>query len=335
MKKILFYFSGIYNGGTEIETLNLMKALNKEQYELLYYYKDKENSYCDMLDQYNKLAQYKDINSKIQIDTLIYCTEASLQIKAIMKNVHYKNAYFWFHYFGDGQEEFLIDSVENKYIDKVITVSDYAKNKIISICPKAKNITQIIHNILDAKQIKQKSEINVLMEKGNTLTLTTVARFAPIKGYARVKYLADKLIQNNIDFKWYVLGKGSNKKEHDEVVNLLQPYSNNIIMLGHKENPYCYMKNSDYTVLLSERETSGLVITESKIIGIPCIVTDFEAAFEQITDLENGIILNRNDMRNWERRINDIIVNKERLKNNLKDFVYDIDDIKVKWKEIL
>ena len=49
MKKILFYLCGIYNGGTEIETLNLMKNLSKEEYELLYYYHDKQNSYDVMV----------------------------------------------------------------------------------------------------------------------------------------------------------------------------------------------------------------------------------------------------------------------------------------------
>ena len=335
MKRILFYFSGIYNGGTEIETLNLMKALNKEEYEFLYYYQDKDNSYSKMLDKYNEVAKYENIYLPIEIDTLIYCTQASTEIKTIIKNVRYKNAYFWFHYFGDGQEEFLIDGIENKYIDKVITVSKYAKDKLISICPKAKDMIEIIHNILQVQEIKQKSKINISIEKGKTLTLTTVARFAPIKGYTRVKYLAELLMKENIDFKWYVLGKGSNKKEHDEVVNLLKDYSNNIIMMGHKDNPYCYMKNSDYTVLLSERETSGLVITESKIVGTPCIVTDFEAAFEQITDLKNGIILPKNDMENWKDRIKEIVKEKDSLKNNIKGFNYNVYNIKKKWEKLL
>lgn len=335
MKKILFYFSGIYNGGTEIETLNLMKSLKKEEYQLLYYYQDKENSYSNMLDKYNEVAKYQSIHLPIEIDTLIYCTEASSEIEVIIKNVHYKNAYFWFHYFGCGQEEFMIDGIEKKYINKIITVSNYAKNKLISICPKAENIIEIISNILDEKQIKEKSKEHISIVKGKDLTLTTVARFAPIKGYNRVKYLAEQLMKNNVDFKWYVLGKGSNPKEHNEVVNMLEPYSNNIIMLGHKDNPYCYMKNSDYTVLLSERETSGLVITESKIVGTPCIVTDFEAAFEQITDLKDGIILKRNDMENWKNRINEILKEKNELKNNINNFTYNICEIKRQWKKIL
>ena len=247
MQRILFYFSGIYNGGTEIETLNLMKSLKKEEYQLLYYYQDKENSYSNMLDKFNEVAKYEDIYLPTQIDTLIYCTEASSEIEIIMKNVHYKNAYFWFHYFGCGQEEFMIDGIEKNYIKKIITVSNYAKNKLISIYPKSKNIIEIISNILDEKQIKEKSKEHISIEKGKDLTLVTVARFAPVKGYNRVKYLAERLLKNNIDFKWYVLGKGSNEKEHNEVVNMLEPYSNNIIMLGHKDNPYCYMKNSDYT----------------------------------------------------------------------------------------
>ena len=91
-------------------------------------------------------------------------------------------------------------------------------------------------------------------------------------------------------------GKGSNEKEHNEVVKMLQEYQPNVELVGHKSNPFPYIKNADYLVLMSDRETSGLVITEAKIIGTPCIVSNFEAAREQITDGKNGFIIDKDNV---------------------------------------
>ena len=79
MKKILFYLCGIYNGGTEIETLNLMKNLSKEGYELLYYYHDKQNSYDVMVQEYNHYANYIDIKNKVNVDTVIYSRDSAFE----------------------------------------------------------------------------------------------------------------------------------------------------------------------------------------------------------------------------------------------------------------
>ncbi len=337
MKRILFYLCGIYNGGTEIATLNLMETLDRELYELYYCYGDRENSYAEMVEKYNKKATYIDFNIKqsIQFDTIIYCVEANKDIDTITKNVSFSKAYFWYHYVGFGQEEFADYAFERKYIDKVITVSEYAKKTFLNLVKHKDINVEVIENVLDTQSIKEKAKEPILIEKGKDLTLITVARFAPIKGYARVVHLAEALIKAGIDFKWYVLGKGSNKKEHDEVVNMLEPYKDKIIMLGHKQNPYKYIAASDYLVLLSDRETSGLVITEAKILGIPCIVTNFEAVYEQIEDGKNGIILDRDKLTNYDERISDIINNRSHLKNNLKNFTHDNLKIKKRWEAIL
>lgn len=337
MKKIIFYLCGIYNGGTEIATLNLMKNLNREVYDLYYCYGDQENGYMDMLKKYNQVSTYIDFNIKqsIQFDTIIYCTEANKDIETIIKNIHYKKGYFWYHYIGFGQEEFANYAYEKKYIDQVITVSEYANRAILELIKNKSIPVKVIPNILDSEMIIKKGNEPILLEKGRNLTLVTVARFAPIKGYHRVKCLADFLIEENIDFKWYVLGKGSNPKEHNEVVELLQPYTDKIVMVGHKDNPYNYIKNSDYLVLLSSRETSGLVITEAKIIGTPCIVTNFDAVYEQIEDNKNGIILDREDLESYKGKIKDIIEKKHILKQNLSNFIYPIEELKKEWEKIL
>ena len=130
-------------------------------------------------------------------------------------------------------------------------------------------------------------------------------------------------------------GKGSNEKEHNEVVEMLQEYEPNVELVGHKSNPFPYIKNADYLVLMSDRETSGLVITEAKIIGTPCIVSNFEAAYEQITDGKNGFIIDRDNVEEFRNRLSEIVQFKNKLKESLKKSEYHKEDILKIWKKLL
>ncbi len=208
MKRILFYLCGIYNGGTEYETLNLMKNLNKEKYELLYYYGDKQYSNDEMIKEYNKYAKYIDINNGIEVTTVIYCTNALNDIELLPK-ISYKHSYYWFHYFWEDQEEFLALTLKSNYIDKVITVSEYAKKRLqaLDCLRNRENDVEIIHNILDKDEILEKAQQKVTLERVDGLNLVTVARFAPIKGYYRVKQMINILIEEGINFKWYICRK--------------------------------------------------------------------------------------------------------------------------------
>ena len=336
MKKILFYLCGIYNGGTEIETLNLIKSLDSTKYEILYYYFDKENSDDSVVNMFNSYARYVDIKENQIVDTIIYCTHA-LDNMEDLKNIKYNNSYFWFHYFWEDQEEFLKICLEKNLINKVITVSQYAKQKLLNFnfMQGKENMVSVIYNILPVEEIKKKSEFNIDFKKAQGLNLVTVARFAPIKGYARIKEMIDILLKESIDFKWYIIGKGSNSKEHNEVLELLKDYDNRVELTGYLENPYPYIKKSDYLVLMSDRETSGLVITEAKILGTPCIVSDFEATFEQIEDGKNGFIIKKENINGFKERLPQIIMLKEELKNNLSEFSYGINEIMNEWEKML
>ena len=78
-----------------------------------------------------------------------------------------------------------------------------------------------------------------------------------------------------------------------------------------------------------------MVITEAKILGVPCIVTDFEAAYEQIKDNENGLILSREDTTSYDNKIDLILNNKHKYKENLSKFKWSNDDILKDWTNIL
>lgn len=337
MIKLLFYISGIYNGGTEIALYNLLSYIDKTKYDIYVTYTDIENSDIEMINKIKPYVNFINIEDKFSTDILIYCTDALNDKEILLENIKYKKSYFWFHYFWPSQEEFLKYTINNNLINGVIAVSQSTKERLLQLQDFTiqENKILVIHNILNSDSILEKSLEPVTMDLSDELNLITVARLAPVKGYERVKYLADALIAKNVDFKWFILGKANNsEKEYErKIKKLLEPYKN-IYFLGEQQNPYKYMKNCDYTVILSERETWSLVITESKILGIPCITTDFDGVTEQITPMENGIIISRENVNTYCDKVDDIINSKEKLKENLKNFKYDINNILNKWDEL-
>lgn len=336
MKKILFFISAIYNGGTEIALYNLISNLDKNKYKIYINYTDHENVFKPIADKIFENAEYIDLDSKIEVDTLIYCNMAHEEIDKIRRNVKYSKAYFWFHYFGFGQEEFVEELLNNNEVDKVITVCDTVKNILLKWdCFKDKQDKVISnHNILDSDLIKEKSKETVEMNLSKNLNLVTVARFSVTKGYHRVKVLVDCLNERNLDFKLFILGSGNTLEDENRVRDMFENYTN-VEFLGYQQNPFKYVKQCDYHVLLSDRENMSLALLESKILGIPSIVTDFDSAYEQVEDMKNGIILSREKLETYQERIEDIVNNVRCFKEEIKDFEYDTSDIMGKWEELL
>lgn len=150
-----------------------------------------------------------------------------------------------------------------------------------------------------------------------------------------MKQVCDILNNKNISYNWYVLGTSYKKEEFDEITGWFKN-NNNVHFIGYKDNVYPYIKQMDYLALLTDREAWGLVVSEALILGVPCIVTDFDGVEKQITDRENGIILNMENYNNsYEKRIDDIVNLKEKLKNNVRGKEYSRENIINRWMEII
>lgn len=150
-----------------------------------------------------------------------------------------------------------------------------------------------------------------------------------------MKILCDILDENNVEYNWYVLGKAFTEEVDKKIKGF---FSNNdkVKFIGYKDNVYPYIKKMDYLALLSDRESWGLVISEALILGVPCIVTNFEGVSEQIGNLENGIILDMtNENNSYESRVNDILKLKTILKENVAKEDYNRDNIINRWISLL
>lgn len=334
MKKIMFFRPMYYMGGTEIAILNLIKRL--EGYEILIGYTD-DTSSKELMDTYSQYATVikLDITKKIEVDTLIICTPY-ISVWNLIQNIDRKKTFLWFHHFGNRYESIFQDERVIEKIDKFVVVSETTKNIMLRQPYGAKIQSKIcvIYNILNVNEIIEKSQEPIELELSNTLNLVTVSRLCFEKGFQRILIMANELKKQNIDFKWFVIGGNYYKHIENKIKDMFKDLKDNFVFFGFLDNPYNIIKQCDYLALLSDNETWGLALTEAKILRVPCVVSDFEVAYEQIVDEKTGIIISREE-KDYSEKIKLIMEKKEILKENLVNFKYSNIQTLKRWNRLL
>ena len=335
MKKIMFFRPMYYIGGTEMAILSLVRKL--EGFDIYIGYIDDESD-NELLNKYQKYAKVVKINDDFneRMDTLVICSPYKSSL-SINDQIRRDKTILWFHHFGNRDTSIFTDDLFYEIVDEIVTVSETCKKIVLDqdYASKIDKEINVIYNIIDKEEIEKKSEIEKKIDLSDQLNLVSVGRVCYEKGFKRQLQLAHLLKKNNIDFKWYIIGGNYYKEIEHDIREKYNELEDNFVFTGFLDNPFNIMKQCDYLVLLSDNETWGLVITEAKILGVPCIVTDFDVAYEQIIDNETGIILSRNDMSSYEEKIPLIIKNKKIYKENLKSFSWSNDTTIERWKEIL
>ncbi len=149
----------------------------------------------------------------------------------------------------------------------LIAVSNGVKNDLLNeLQIKPRNIQTIfnpfnfetIHNLACAKP-KQLPDDDFILHAG---------AFRPVKrhdilleAYARLKH----------NIKLVLLANPC--EQLDNMISKLE-LQDKVLILGHQENPYPFMKQAKLTLLTSEREGLPTVIIESLICGTPVVSTD-------------------------------------------------------------
>lgn len=199
-----------------------------------------------------------------------------------------------------------------KEFETINCVSDAVAELFQKDFPEFQNRISVIYDIMDKnfilKMANMESDAKKDM-KNAKYKLLTIGRLDPNKGYDLAIEAAKVLKEKNIDFCWYVLGKG---EEYDKIKELIKHYNleEKFVLLGVRSNPYPYILQSDIYIQTSRFEGFGLAIAEARMLNTPVISTNFEAVYHQIVDEKNGLITNMNG-----RSIADAII---KLINNPK-----------------
>jgi glycosyltransferase involved in cell wall biosynthesis len=230
--------------------------------------------------------------------------------------------------------------VEEVYrdFDILVGVSKSVTGSISRRISKSKLDTVLIYNSLVSERIISLSNIGVerLIRKDSRLVFVSVGRFVEAKAFKRIVLVAKKLLSLNYVFEWLVVGDGDLWSEINEDVKL-NGLQEHIVLIGNVDNPYPYMSYADFLVVTSYYEAHPMVVNESFILKRPVISTSFNSVLEIIDDEVNGLICENSSegLFTGIKRIFESENLRNDLKKNLKNFVYNNDEISDKVKALL
>ena len=211
------------------------------------------------------------------------------------------------------QEQFY-----DKY-NKIVAVSDSAKNIFLETFPKYTDKLEIIYDINDANFIRRMSEQGQSYNDNYTgLRILTIGRLANQKGYDIALEACKILKEKGIEFKWYSLGVGPLKEEIEKYINE-NNLENNFKLLGVKSNPYPFIKDCDIYVQPSRFEGFGIAIAEARMLNKPVVTTRFDAVYNQMKDRKNGLVVDMNS----QGIVNGILelINNKKLTNEIISYL--------------
>ncbi len=173
-------------------------------------------------------------------------------------------------------------------LNTIATVSEQCVTVLKEVFPTQKDKVQLLYNIVSAKLIHQMAEEQVTIDTSKP-SLLSIGRLHPQKGFDIAVEAAALLKKQGLNFVWYIIGEGAERTALEQAItkNGLEKY---VVLLGIKENPYPYIKQTTIFVQPSRYEGKSIALDEAKLLHKPIVVTNFTTAKDQINHLKNGII---------------------------------------------
>lgn len=283
------------------------------------------------------------IQKKEKFDTVIAYQESSATIcVSMLRNCSNRIAWvhcelrYWLQDLVKGRK--LEEAGDYSKYDKIICVSESARQSFQSLYPQLSDKVMFIYNSVDANHIKVLADdvkVNVPFSD-NTFNILSVGRFSPTKQFDLIPKIVSELKKmTSKPFCWYIIA--STEECLQDMLDKIEKYdvSREVILLGAKDNPYPYFKKSDLFVCTSVSESFSYVIAESKVLHVPVLCNNIPVAKEVVSD-EEGWICSIADMPETLSRIidnNNSIYTK--VKGKILNYQYNNHEILKKFEDIV
>jgi glycosyltransferase involved in cell wall biosynthesis len=179
---------------------------------------------------------------------------------------------------------FLIRYFYNK-ADKIISLSESVKYDLVENFGVNSKLIKTVYNPYDLKRISILSNEVIKDDElylfNNGYTCITVGRLTEQKGHIYLIRSFLHVVKQIPTAKLIILGEGELKtilRIEIEKLNL----SNNVFLLGYRNNPYKYVKNSKLFLFSSLWEGFGNALLEAMACGTAVISTDCDSGPSEI-----------------------------------------------------
>ena len=345
MKKILFLIYNLDGGGAEKVLLKILEKIDKNKFKIDLFLIKKEGVYLKEFE-----TKFKDITIRTPYDNLsknklLNWIQYKLKYKKVRKSLknpeifkefikekydtqiaflegmssiylsktECKNKIAWVHVDLEKHRTMPIDKEREIYknYNKIICVSNQAKNSFDKIYPEYSNKSTVIYNPIDKDEIIKKSneEVEKFRDK-NIVTFIAIGRLNEEKGFDILlkahKLLKDENLENNI----VILGEGTERKNLEKYI-LENDLEKSVKLLGFKKNPYPYLKQSDIYILSSRYEGYSLTVAEALVLNKAIISTRCIGPMELLENGKYGLMCNSEDIYQLKECMKKFILNKK------------------------
>lgn len=232
--------------------------------------------------------------------------------------------YAWLHtdndaLYRDKSSEYIhrAERIYSKY-DGVIGVSDYVVGSFKRYFKSVPCLT--VYNGIDIGKITKMAQEPCERSKADCLTLITVGRLVPVKGYDRLLRAIGRLINEGFKLSLLMVGDGEERSHLETMVRELK-LSGSVSLLGFQANPYRYFKICDAFICTSYREGMSLAFLESMCCGVPVLAPQLGGVQEIFGTHKCGVICDNNE-EDIYHMIKDVLNNPSQLS------VYSIEAVK-------
>lgn len=255
---------------------------------------------------------------KYKID-LIHISGGSWQIKGVIVGKLLKIPTIW--HINDTNMPWVVLKVFkflSSYVDGFIFAS---KKSLLTYKINKKIPRTIIPSTLDTKYfhknvVKTKNLINPKLLKKRLVV--TVANISPVKNLECLVYSLNQLKKNMRNIHFLIVGDTfeSQLDYKEKILNLVKNLNlnQNISFLGKKKDIRYFLKISEIYLCTSNFESSPISIWEAMSMELPIVSTNVGDLKKFIKNDKNGYLVKKDDFKNISRKINDLMLNKKKMR---------------------
>ena len=189
--------------------------------------------------------------------------------------------------------------------DTIRTVSRRTKNELREIFSIKEEKITVVPIFLDLKINNHQYR-----QEKNGFVFLTASRLVKVKQIElQIKAIAE-LLEDFPEIKLQIVGDGPEKNVLENLSQRLN-LKEKVEFLGWQEDLSNFYSQADCFLLTSNYEGYGLVIVEAASFGLPIIMTDVGCAGEFVISNENGLVVEKNNLKELKTAMTKILQNKE------------------------
>ena len=206
--------------------------------------------------------------------------------------------------------------------DIIASISEDVTKSFLRCFPELERKIQLLPNIMPINYIKKMAEefsVKEEMRDDGAIKLLSIGRFCLAKNFDNVPWICKYLLNVGINVKWYLIGFGDSEELIRKQI-IEADATENVIILGKKENPYPYIKECDIYIQPSRYEGKSVSVIEAQILHKPVIITNYATSKSQLEDGIDGMIVPM-DNKECAKGIGKILKDEELLNTLIKNTI--------------